>query len=197
MAEEMGQEGERDICQLISLFSTPLRRQIIRLLSSGESYTFTDILNYVSEFDGGVRSNNLSYHLKELRGLVDQDDRSHYVITAKGRYVKEILDDLEEVSELPEEMPDEGDDPLESGIEKIVIGGMMAKVRPENFMELVRQRGSLVLHSRIGTFRPKNLYLCCIGGMNFYCKMEGELPELDRVSEVSRVEVPKNMIVDV
>ncbi len=194
-----GNEGDgEEIYRLLSLFSTPLRRRVIRLLCSGDSFTFTEILNHVRRFDQDTKSNNLSYHLKELKGLIDQDERSHYVITPKGRYVKEILDDLEEVAGMPEEV-DDGEDghPLQSGIEKVVIGGMMAKVRPSNFVKLANQRGGLVVHSRIGTFRRKNLYLCCVDGLSFYCKTEAELPELERVADASRVEIPKNMIVDV
>ena len=73
----------------------------------------------------------------------------------------------------------------------------MVKVPPSNFANLVRQRGSLVVHSRIGTFRPKEIYFACVDGMNIYCKCKSELTDIEVVAEAARIEIPKNMIVDI
>ena len=200
MATEVaGQPGERNLCQLVSVFSTSTRQRIIRLLSSGSAYTFTDILNHLKSFDENVKSNNLSYHLKELGDLIEQNEQAEYLITPKGQYVKEILDDLEATAELPKEgfSIQDGEMPLNRGVEKVVVGGMLVKVPPQDFVNLVNSRNSLVVHSKIGTFRPKEIYFSCIDGMTIYCKSKKELVDLGQVAEAARIEVPKNMIVDI
>jgi len=196
--EAMEPEGERDLCRLVSVFSTSTRQRIIRLLANGSYYTFTEILNHLRTFDENVRSNNLSYHLKELGDLIQQNDKAEYGITPKGQYVKEILDDLEATAELPQTafIQQRGAPPTMS-IEKIVIGGMLVKVPPKNFVELVKQKKTLVVHSTIGTFRVKDIYFSCVDGMNIYCKSKLPLAGLEHVEEARRVEIPKNMIVDI
>jgi hypothetical protein len=200
MAAEVAEPGgERNLCQLVSVFSTSTRQRIIRLLSSGSAYTFTDILNHLKSFDENVKSNNLSYHLKELGDLIEQNERAEYLITPKGQYVKEILDDLEATAELPKEgfAPSEDTMPLNRGVEKVVVGGMLVKVPPQDFVKMVKRKESLVVHSKIGTFRPKEIYFSCIDGMTIYCKSKFSLGELEHIAEASRIEVPKNMIVDI
>lgn len=190
--------GEKNLCRLVSVFSTSTRQRIIRLLSTGSFYTFTEILNHLNTFDENVRSNNLSYHLKELGDLIEQNERAEYGITPKGQYVKEILDDLEATVEMPKEgLHEDTGNPLTMGIEKVVIGGMLVKVSPKNFIELVNQTESLVVHSRIGTFRPKEIYLSSVEGMNIYCKSNRVLDGLEHVAEATRIEIPKNMIMDI
>jgi DNA-binding transcriptional ArsR family regulator len=191
-------DNERNIRQLVSVFSTSTRRRIIRLLASEGSYTFTEILNHLRMYDEGVRSNNLSYHLKELGDLIEQDENAEYRITPKGMYVKEILDDLEETMEIPShgDFSQDGG-PLEGGIEKVVVGGLLVKVPPTNFLNLARQKGSLVVHSRIGTFRQKEIYFACIDGMNLYCKSKLPLEGIENLAEAMSIEIPRNMIVDI
>ena len=191
--------GERNLCQLVSVFSTSTRQRIIRLLSSGSAYTFTDILNHLKSFDENVRSNNLSYHLKELGDLIEQNEGAEYLITPKGQYVKEILDDLETTAELPKEGFSIQDDsnPLNRGVEKVVVGGMLVKVPPQDFVSLVNRKDSMVVHSKIGTFRPKEIYFSCIDGMTIYCKTKRILEGLGQVADAARIEIPKNMIVDI
>jgi len=197
--EITGQSGERNLCQLVSVFSTSTRQRIIRLLSSGSTYTFTDILNHLKSFDDNVKSNNLSYHLKELGDLIEQNDQAEYQITPKGQYVKEILDDLEATADLPKQgfTITEDEMPLNRGVEKVVVGGMLIKVPPRDFVTLVNRKESLVVHSKIGTFRPKEIYFSCIDGMTIYCKSKTPIGNLEQVAEASRIEVPKNMIVDI
>jgi DNA-binding transcriptional ArsR family regulator len=190
-------DHERNLRQLVSVFSTSTRRRIIRLLASEGSYTFTEILNHLRMYDEGVRSNNLSYHLKELADLIEQDENAEYRITPKGMYVKEILDDLEETMEIPSHADFNEGGSLDGGIEKIVVGGLLVKVPPANFLNLVRQKGSLVVHSRIGTFRQKEIYFSCIDGMNLYCKSQLPLEGIENLAEAMSIEIPKNMIVDI
>lgn len=191
-------EVEGDICQLVSVFSTKTRQRIIRLLASEDSYTFTEILNHLRMFDEGVRSNNLSYHLKELGDLIEQNEKAEYRITPRGMYLKEILDDLEAMMDIPSRVPGTtAASPLKGGIEKVVVGGLLAKVPADNFLNLVTKKGSLVVHSRIGTFRPKDIYFSCVDGMNLYCKPKHPLEGIENVAEAMSIEVPKNMIVDI
>lgn len=190
---------ENDLCHLVSVFSTSTRQRIIRLLASERSYTFTEILNHLRSFDENIRSNNLSYHLKELGDLIDQNERAEYRITAKGQYVKEILDDLEATTAMPSKEPAEGEmfGYEGMGIEKVVIGGMLMRVSPTNFAKFAQQREAVVIHSKIGTFRPKDLYITCIDGVNYYCKSKRPLEGLERITEAGRIEIPKNMIMDI
>lgn len=191
-------EAEKDLCRLVSVFSTSTRQRIIRLLANGSYYTFTEILNHLRTFDENVRSNNLSYHLKELGDLIQQNEKAEYGITPKGQYVKEILDDLEATAELPQAafVQDRGGPPR-MRVEKIVIGGMLVKVPPKNFVDLVNEKKTLVVHSRIGTFRVTEIYFSCVDGMNIYCKSKVPLTGLEHLEEAGRVEIPKNMIVDI
>jgi DNA-binding transcriptional ArsR family regulator len=190
--------GERDLCRLVSVFSTSTRQRIIKLLGSGSSYTFTEILNHLRTFDDSVRSNNLSYHLKELGDLIEQNEKAEYRITPKGLYVKEILDDLEATAAVPnEEAGKEQALRVGTGIEKVVIGGMLVKLSPGNFVRMAKEAGKLVIHSKIGAFRPKELYITCIDGISYYCKSKRMLEGLESVAEATRIEVPKNMIVDI
>lgn len=196
--EVLDSSAEKDLCQLVSTFSTPTRQRIVRLLASGRPYTFTEILNHLRTYDETVRSNNLSYHLKELGDLITQNEKAEYTITPKGQYLKEILDDLEATEAMSQEaLSGPEGKPAGMKIEKVVIGGMLIKVSPKSFVELIRETGAKAIHSKIGTFRPKELYLSCIDGVNYYCKSKKPLDELQRVSEALRVEIPKNMIVDI
>ena len=190
--------AERNLCQLVSVFSTSTRQRIIRLLASEDSYTFTEILNHLRMYDESVRSNNLSYHLKELGDLIEQDDKAEYRITPKGMYVKEILDDLEASTEIPSRGSSrEEAGGLEGEVEKIVVGGFLVKLSAAKFVSMVRQKGSLVVHSRIGTFRPKEIYFSCVDGMNLYCKSKAPLLGFENLAEARGIEIPKNMIVDI
>jgi len=196
--EVLDSSAEKDLCQLVGTFSTPTRQRIVRLLASGKPYTFTEILNHLRTFDETVRSNNLSYHLKELGDLIAQNERAEYTITPKGQYLKEILDDLEATEAMTQEgVPSQEGKGAGIRIEKVVIGGMLIKVSPKTFVELIQETGGKAIHSKIGTFRPKELYLSCIDGVNYYCKSKKPLDELQKVSEALRVEIPKNMIVDI
>jgi len=188
--------GENDLCRLVSVFSTATRQRIIKLLASGGSYTFTEILNHLRTFDPSVRSNNLSYHLKELGDLIEQDEKAEYRITAKGLYVKEVLDDLEATTAVANQPAPEAPRPG-TGIEKVVIGGMLVKLSPASFLRMARESGKLVIHSKIGAFRPKEIYITCIDGISYYCKSKKLLEGLERVSEATRIEIPTNMIVDI
>ncbi len=196
-AEAVDSQIERNLCQLANVFSTSTRQRIIRLLASGQAYTFTEILNHLRTYDQNMRSNNLSYHLKELGDLIEQNDKAEYRITPKGQYVKEILEDLEATANLgPEEDPQKENGSPGMEIEKVVIGGMMVRVSPRNFARLAKETGRLVIHCKIGTFRPKDLYLACIDGISYYCKSKRPLEGLDRIADALRIEIPKNMIMD-
>ena len=49
--EAVESAGEKDLCRLVSVFSTSTRQRIIRLLSTGSFYTFTEILNHLNTFE--------------------------------------------------------------------------------------------------------------------------------------------------
>jgi len=198
---------ERRLCELLGVFSSPVRRAVVKLLASGSLYSFTAILNHLKSIDPSIRSNNLSYHLKELGDLITQDASGRYRITPRGLYIKEILDDLEAAAAVAAQEVEEEDlrtrtgsqwdtDEVALEAEKVVIGGLLVKVSPQAFLRLVRESGNYAVHSRIGTFRPKEFYLTCINGLNYYCKSDAPLDGLQTV-EVSRLEIPKNMIVDI
>ena len=86
---------------------------------------------------------------------------------------------------------------LNRGVEKVVVGGMLVKVASKDFISLVSRKESLVVHSKIGTFRPKEIYFSCIDGMTIYCKSKNMLEGMEHVAEAVRIEIPKNMIVDI
>jgi len=208
VARQLESAQEKRLCELLGVFSSPVRRAIVKLLASGSLYSFTAILNHLKSIDPSTRSNNLSYHLKELGDLITQEASGGYRITPRGLYIKEILDDLEAAAAI--EAAEEGKekdlrtrtasqwdaDEVELEAEKVVVGGLLVKVSPQAFLRLVRESGNYAVHSRIGTFRPKEFYLTCINGLNYYCKSDAPLDGLQTV-EASRLEIPKNMIVDI
>jgi len=208
VARQLESAREKRLCELLGVFSSPVRRAIVKLLASGSPYSFTAILNHLKSIDSSIRSNNLSYHLKELGDIITQEASGRYRITPRGLYIKEILDDLEAAAAV-EDSDEAGEESLRTWTgsqwdtdkvtleaEKVVIGGLLVKVSPQAFLRLVRESGNYAVHSRIGTFRPKEFYLTCINGLNYYCKSDAPLDGVQTV-EASRLEIPKNMIVDI
>jgi DNA-binding HxlR family transcriptional regulator len=73
--------------------SNPIRRNIVRFLSSRNSSSFTDILK---ELDIGDAP-KLSFHLKKLvdHKILQKDDKIGYSLTERGKSTAECLLDLE------------------------------------------------------------------------------------------------------
>ena len=204
----MESAGDKRLCELIGVFSSPIRRAIIRFLATGSPRSFTSILNQLKSIDPTIKSNNLSYHLRELAGLIVQGTSGAYKITPRGMYIKEVLDDLEAAARAEVTDQTEMDRLTESRgakwesvkskaeAEKVVIGGLLIRIGPADFVRLAKESGSQAVHGRIGTFRPKEFYLASVRGLTYYCKSDVPLEGL-RTVEASRLEIPKNIIVDI
>ena len=70
---------------LYKLISHPTRQAILQYIEKNESTTFSE-LSKIEEKPGA-----LYYHLKLLKGLVDQDKNKKYYLTELGKYAVELL----------------------------------------------------------------------------------------------------------
>lgn len=63
-------------------------------------------------------------------------------------------------------------------IRRLIVGGILAEVDRETFLNIVERTKGVVIKGIIGIFNRKKLYLTVADGVTFYCKvnMDDELP---------------------
>ncbi len=70
----------------------PIRRTIIRLVQSrSQGVTYTELLT-----DIGLPTGKLNYHLEQLKGVIEKDSNSAYVLTSFGKKAVEHLNLIEQ-----------------------------------------------------------------------------------------------------
>jgi hypothetical protein len=70
----------------------PIRRTIIRLVQSrSQGITYTELLT-----DVGLPTGKLNYHLEQLKGIIEKDNSSNYVLTSFGKKAVEHLNLIEQ-----------------------------------------------------------------------------------------------------
>ncbi len=70
----------------------PIRRTIIRLVQShSQGVTYTELLT-----DLGLPTGKLNYHLEQLKGVIEKDSSSAYVLTSFGKKAVEHLNLIEQ-----------------------------------------------------------------------------------------------------
>lgn len=82
--------GEQDnISRILSTLSHPLRRNILLRLSENGEQSFTDLMNFL-----GTDTGKLSFHIRNLAGLIEQTPTGKYVLTKSGENAVRLIKDL-------------------------------------------------------------------------------------------------------
>lgn len=84
-------EGNYDDDEIFKSLSHKFRREIIKILGDRKSLSFTEIKNELGEID----SPTLSYHLKSLKFILNQD-RNLYYLTEVGIAALNLIDRIDQ-----------------------------------------------------------------------------------------------------
>lgn len=81
---------EENVTRILSALSHPLRRQILRYVSEMEECSFTDLMNAL-----GIDTGKLSFHIRNLTGLVEQAPSGKYRLSKMGENAVRLVMDLQ------------------------------------------------------------------------------------------------------
>lgn len=81
---------QESISRILTVLSHPLRREILLGLSEKGELTFTDLMNSLN-----VDTGKLSFHIRNLVGLIEQTPTGKYVLTKTGENAIRLVKDLE------------------------------------------------------------------------------------------------------
>lgn len=71
---------------------------------------------------------------------------------------------------------------------RLLVGGMLLEVEPEDFEALARENEGLVVTGVTGIFRKRRLYFAPIGGLTFFCRMRPDQWLGIQALEVKRID---------
>ena len=81
---------QENISRILTVMSHPLRREIISNLSEKSELSFTDLLNSLN-----VDTGKLSFHIRSLRGFIEQAPNGKYRLTKTGENAMRLIRDVE------------------------------------------------------------------------------------------------------
>lgn len=81
---------QQNVSRILSVLSHPLRREILLRLGEGGEQSFTDLLNFLK-----IDTGKLSFHVRNLAGLIEQTPSGKYVLTKSGENALRLVKDLE------------------------------------------------------------------------------------------------------
>jgi uncharacterized RDD family membrane protein YckC/DNA-binding HxlR family transcriptional regulator len=81
---------QENVSRILSVLSHPLRREILLRLGENGEHSFTDLMNSLN-----IDTGKLSFHIRNLAGLIEQTPTSKYVLTRTGENAVRLIKDLE------------------------------------------------------------------------------------------------------
>lgn len=87
-------EGEKSVDEVLNSLANPIRREAIETLNQRGASSFMSLVDDLDLED----HTKLSFHLRKLKssGIVEQDKEKKYTLTADGKNILELLNQLEE-----------------------------------------------------------------------------------------------------
>lgn len=81
---------QENVSRIFTVLSHPLRREILLRLGENGEHSFTDLMNSLN-----IDTGKLSFHIRNLAGLIEQTPTSKYVLTRTGENAVRLIKDLE------------------------------------------------------------------------------------------------------
>lgn len=81
---------QQNVSRILSVLSHPLRREILLRLGESGEQSFTDLMNFLN-----IDTGKLSFHIRNLVGLIEQTPDGKYVLTKSGENALRLVKDLE------------------------------------------------------------------------------------------------------
>jgi len=81
---------QENVSKILSVLSHPLRREILSILHEKGESSFTDLMNALK-----IDTGKLSFHIRNLSGLIDQTSSGKYNLTKLGENAFKVLKDVE------------------------------------------------------------------------------------------------------
>jgi DNA-binding transcriptional ArsR family regulator len=81
---------QENVTRILSALSHPTRREILLTLNEKSECSFTDLMNAL-----GIDTGKLSFHIRNLTGLIEQTSSSKYILSKMGENAVRLLMDLQ------------------------------------------------------------------------------------------------------